>query len=285
MYETRSARVCRERALVLHAVGIPYEILELDGMRVLAVGYHVADEAREQLSLYEKENRGWPPVLSEMPRVSNGVIGAMCFATMLLILHWMTNAEAFGLDWYVEGRVDGRLMRQGEWWRAITALMLHADAPHLAGNMVIGAVFGLFLGQLVGQGLGWSLILAGGALGNIANVLLQHPSHRAVGASTAVFAALGTLTAYTWMHRRDARFHAAFRIAPLISGAVLLAYLGTGDVRTDIVAHLTGFGCGMAGGIIVARLPASWRRSGRRQLTIGLAAVLACAAAWLLALT
>ena len=35
------------------------------------------------------------------------------------------------------GRVTG-----GEWWRAVTALFLHADALHLAGNVIFGAAFG-----------------------------------------------------------------------------------------------------------------------------------------------
>lgn len=284
VYETRSPQACRERALVLQAINIPYELLELDGLLVLAVDAEVAEEARKQLSLYEKENRGWPPVLSQMPRVSSGVIGAMCYATLLVVMHWMVNASALGFDWYVDGRVDGRLMRGGEWWRAVTALMLHADAAHLLGNVVIGAVFGLFAAQLLGQGLAWSLILAGGTFGNIVNVLLQHPIHRAVGASTAVFAALGLLTAYTWMHRRDARFKAAFRIAPLISGVVLLAYLGTGDARTDIVAHLTGFGCGMLGGVFAAQLPPGWINDSGRQQRLGIGTAFACGIAWILAL-
>lgn len=284
VFETRSSRVCRERALVLQAVNIPYQFLELDGLQVLAVDIDAADEARRQLSLYETENRGWPPVLKQMPRVSNGVIGAMCYAALLVVLHWMANASALGFDWYIDGRVDGRLMRQGEWWRAVTALMLHADAAHVAGNLVVGAIFGLFVGQLLGQGLGWGLILAGGAFGNVVNVLVQHPIHRAVGASTAVFAALGILTAYTWMHRRDARFQAAFRIAPLVSGAVLLVYLGTGDARTDIVAHLTGFGCGMLGGIGAAQMDSRWRHDSGRQLLLGIGSLAVCALAWLLAL-
>ncbi|MBT8130948.1 MAG: rhomboid family intramembrane serine protease [Gammaproteobacteria bacterium] len=284
VFETYELVACRERALVLQAVGIPFEFIQLDGRYVLVVDADDADYAREQITLYENENKGWPPVLAELPRVSNGVIGTLCFGVLLVVLHWMAYAPAFDLDWLTAGRVDGRLMRTGEWWRAITALMLHADVAHLAGNVVIGSVFGLFVGQLLGQGLGWSLILFAGAMGNIVNVLLQHPSHRAIGASTAVFAALGVLTAYTWMHRQDVRFKLAYRIAPLVSGAVLLVYLGTGDARTDIVAHLTGFACGLGAGVFAARLPQRWRSDPMRQQQLGLAAVMACAIAWWLAL-
>ena len=284
IFESRSVQACRERALVLQAVGIAYEIIELDRWMALTVSTDQAAPAREQIRLYEHENHGWPPQLAQMPTVSNGVIGTMVFVTLLIVVDLMSRAGAFGQDWLAAGRVDGRLMLSGEWWRSVTALTLHADLPHLAGNLFFGAIFGLFTARLLGQGLAWALILAGGALGNITNVLIQHPSHRAVGASTAVFAALGVLTAYTWMHRRDTRFHLAYRSAPLVSGLVLLAYLGTGDARTDIVAHLTGFAWGMAGGLAAGFWPAITRLAESRQLRLGVVACAAVVLAWVMRL-
>ena len=126
--------------------------------------------------------------------------------------------------------------------------------------------------------------IGAGALGNITNVLIQHPSHRAVGASTAVFAALGLLTAYTWMHRRDTRYRLAYRSAPLVSGLVLLAYFGTGDARTDIVAHLTGFAWGLAGGLAAGHWPAISRFAAERQVQLGLATLATILLAWTLRL-
>jgi len=277
-------QACRERALVLHAVGIAYEIIELDRWLALTVASGQAAQAREQIRLYEHENHGWPPQLAQMPTVSNGIIGVLVFVTLLIVIDLMSRAGAFGQDWLAAGRVDGRLMLSGQWWRSVTALTLHADLPHLAGNLFFGAIFGFFTARLLGQGLAWALILAGGVLGNITNVLIQHPSHRAVGASTAVFAALGVLTAYTWMHRRDTRFQLAYRSAPLVSGLVLLAYLGTGDARTDIVAHLTGFAWGMAGGLAAAVWPALTRFAESNQLRLGLAACATVLLAWVMRL-
>lgn len=284
VFASRTAGKCRERALVLQALDISHFVFELEGRYVLAVRPEQAAEASEQIGLYESENRGWPPQLAQLPRVSNGAIGIMLYATILVLVFLMDNAGAFGQDWHLAGRIDGRLMRSGEWLRSVTALTLHGDIAHLAGNVVVGAVFGLFAGQLLGQGLGWWLILLAGASGNIVNVMLQHGSHRAVGASTAVFAALGLLTAYTWMHRNDRRFKLAYRIAPLISGGVLLAYLGTGDARTDIVAHLTGFAAGIGAGALASLRLAPWRDSLRAQRWLAIATVSLVAFAWLMQL-
>lgn len=284
IYTSRAVAQCRERALVLQALDIPHYVFELEDRFVLAVGAEFATPAREQLRLYERENRGWPPQLAQMPRRSDGALGVMLYATILIVVFMMDNAGAFAQDWHLAGRIDGRLMRAGEWLRSVTALTLHGDIAHLAGNVVFGSAFGLFVGQLLGQGLGWSLILGAGAAGNVINVLVQHGSHRAVGASTAVFAALGVLTAYTWMHRNDRRFALAYRIAPLVSGAVLLAYLGTGDARTDIVAHLTGFGAGLGAGAGASLYLERWRDSPRAQRRLGSATMLLVALAWLVQL-
>lgn len=273
VFESRTLPPVWERALVLRAVGIEHEVVEAGPWYVLAVdGAHSID-ASEQIRLYDAENRGWPPQLAQMPTVSSGALGMLVYIAVLIIIYLMSNAGAFGYDWYGAGRVDGRLMLHGEWWRSVTALTLHADLGHLAGNVFFGSVFGLFTARLLGEGTGWSLILAGGTLGNVTNVLLQDPSHRAIGASTAVFAALGVLTAYTWMHRRDSRYQRAYRMAPLVSGLVLLAYFGTGDARTDIVAHLTGFSWGLVGGLLAAHWPATSSWGTQRQLLLGAACI------------
>jgi membrane associated rhomboid family serine protease len=89
--------------------------------------------------------------------------------------------------------------------------------------------------------LAWLLILIGGTVGNLMNVLVQRPWHTAIGASTAVFAALGLLAAYLWTGKQLIRDSWARRWAPVVGAVVMLAWLGTGGERTDIVAHLTGF--------------------------------------------
>ena len=57
------------------------------------------------------------------------------------------------------------LFFENEWWRPFTALFLHADFPHLAGNVMIGGVFCVLVAQSFGQLRGWLLILASGVMG------------------------------------------------------------------------------------------------------------------------
>jgi hypothetical protein len=155
----------------------------------------------------------------------------------ILVMDLLQRHRAFGLDWWEAGMSRAGLIRDGEWWRTLTALSLHADPLHLVGNLVFGLVFGFLTGQLLGWGLAWSGMLLAGALGNALNALIHSPSHASIGASTAVFATLGILAAYSWKQRR----HLVNRWLPFGGGVALLAFLGMGGGRTDIFAHVTGF--------------------------------------------
>ena len=39
------------------------------------------------------------------------------------------------------GQAQAQLLLEGQWWRAATALTLHADAGHVLGNCLFGALF------------------------------------------------------------------------------------------------------------------------------------------------
>ena len=116
------------------------------------------------------------------------------------------------------------------------------------------------------------------------NALLQAAEHRAVGASTAVFAALGLLSAYVWRRGYLRTLSWPRRLAPVVAGIALLAYTGTGDENTDVVAHLTGFACGFALGLVYGQRPQPVSPGHRLQwLTGGVACVLVAMSWWLAA--
>lgn len=191
---------------------------------------------------------------------------------------------ALDRDWLMAGRIDGAAMRAGEWWRALTALTLHADLEHLAANIFFGGLFGAFSGRYLGSGVAWLLILLAGAAGNVVNVLILGPGHRAIGASTAVFAALGLLGSLGWAGRRRSVQGWIYRFGPIVAAVALLAYTGAGGERTDIGAHIWGFAAGLGAGWLAALIPRAVLLRATVQGVAGLAAVGALATAWVLAL-
>jgi len=281
-------RRCRLRAeaerytLVLAAMGIGSRLAPEEGRVVLLVAPGDAERARHEIAAYVAENLRQtppPPAVRPMPEALRGVLA---YVALLLFLHAAAGRGAFGLDWLGAGAAQAGRILDGELWRTVTALGLHADGAHLLGNIAIGGLFGLFLGQLLGGGLAWLAILLAGTAGNFLAALLRGGEQSSIGASTAVFAALGLLSALSWRQQAPARLRGLRRWAPLAAGAMLLGYLGIGGERTDVLAHVTGFLAGVAGGLGLTRLRPPLGAGA--QLAYGASTVLLLLLAWGLAL-
>ena len=261
-------RPCLERALVLKAVDVPFQLLRVPAGWELRVPEPDADRAQQELAQWERENLHWPPPKVQWTPRSAGWTGALVYAIVIMGFHLLqrlpaglfSSAGTVGgsVEWrralLHNGRGDAARLLDGEWWRAVTGLCLHGDLPHLIGNLVFGLLFGVLSAQALGSGLAWFAILLAGVLGNLANSLIHElwvsgPTHLSIGASTAVFGAVGLLTGFT---RRRGIGTAATRWGPVLAGLVLLGYLGMEGQNTDVLAHVTGFAAGILIGSLIA---------------------------------
>ena len=148
------------------------------------------------------------------------------------------------------------LIDRFEWWRPFTALFLHADVQHLAGNLVSGAIFGALVSRSIGPLRGWALILACGTLGNLLTSWVTYPMpFISIGASTAIFGALGILSGlgFSTSLRSRSSMSWAKVAAPVIAGIIMLGWLGGGspDSNTDVLGHVFGFSSGLVSGMLV----------------------------------
>lgn len=285
VFQSRTRRACHEMALVLQALDIEATIVAVDDYR-LFVAPEDAERAHAELESYVAESSGPPPAPEpEVVIRSSGLAGVTGYITVLLLFSYWQSHDSFGVDWLSDGRLQGGLVVAGEWWRGVTALTLHLDLPHLAANLVFGSIFGYFAAQMFGTGLAWITILAGGTLGNILNAWLQTASHRAVGASTAIFAALGLIAAFTWRRWRRNDKTWLRRWAPILAGIAVLAYTGAGGERTDVLAHLTGFASGVLLGVIYARAGDRIIPGRGFQGLLAVATLAALAVSWMLAVS
>lgn len=284
VFRSPSRSACTERALVLQALGIAGELRYDEMGWMLLVPGELAVRARQEIAAFESENTGWPRRARPLITLAPGRHGVATYVLVLLTIAWFQSHEFLGYDWLQSGRVQARAVLDGEVWRTVTALTLHLDIGHLIGNLVFGALFGLFVGQFVGSGVAWLGILLAGAAGNFVNAWLQPPWHSSAGASTAVFAALGMLSAYVWRRRGDFDERWPVRWAPILAGVALLAYTGAGGERTDIGAHITGFVCGLGAGLLFGSMAQSVFANRALQWIAGCTGGAMLALAWLLAL-
>jgi rhomboid protease GluP len=283
--QTRQRDQCRDSRLVLEAVGIPVQTVRWDGCWLLIVEQDDLTVAAAELEAYRRENHdraAAPP--DSVPVYGGAAVGIVLYAVAIVVVALLAAQSAYGFDWMAAGRMQAGKVVEGEWWRVTTALTLHVDSQHLLSNLAMGGLFCYFAGRVLGGGVGWLVIVSAGSLGNWINAMVQPPEHTSIGASTAVFAALGVIVAHAFRHRDSSVKRPLKRWSPLIGGVLLLAFTGLGGERTDVVAHVTGFLAGLLVGWIGCRMPHDWMADRRIQGWSGAAAVAAVAVAWFAAL-
>lgn len=233
------------------------------------------------LRQYRLENRGWG--LRHRLRQLDVRFHAAAFAWAGMLMLVQVLAEAAGGRLEAAGCMTHTAGARGEWWRLVTATMLHADVGHLAANVSTGlAALGLAMGRY-GAGWAWLTTLLAGALGNLAGLLFHPAPYRGLGASGMVMGALGLLTVQSlgaWRHPRVA-WRSVF--AGLVAGALLFVLFGLSP-RSDVVAHAGGYAGGLLGGLALQRLPAAWGPRAAADAWAGTAGLALAAGSWMLAL-
>jgi membrane associated rhomboid family serine protease len=257
IFRSDSHSECGERAFMLGAVGIQ-SITGFDGEHhLLAVDQADAAAAIAHLDSYATELRtaALSPVADSRPPwqpYPHAWVGVLVYVFVLVGIALAVAQGTWHVDDFARGELNAALVQGGQWWRAWTALTLHRDIAHLVANLGGGAWFGYLAARQLGAGSAWALIVTGAAAANLVDAGFGPASYLSVGASTAVFAALGLMAAHSWRTRLHLSQRLAVRWAPLVAGVVLLGWFGTAGEGTDVVAHALGFAMGCLLGALAA---------------------------------
>ena len=283
---TLSRLQMRNWSLVLESRHIPWRAERRVFGWQLLVPADLLERASRELRQYESENRGWPPPPPQAtPLIDNRTTTLWVLIAIgifyNLTLHKINLAGHHPVDWINLGNAHAGKIMAGQWWRLVTALTLHTDWQHLLGNLVIGGVFISRLCRDLRSGPAWLLLLAAGTLGNLVNAWLQNPAHRSVGASTAIFGAVGLLAAISMVrYRHNLRLRRRW-LLPVAAALGLLAMLGAGGENTDLAAHLFGFFFGLPLGFGAELATERWGRpSTRVNALLALTAIGLVVTAW-----
>lgn len=277
--------------LVLQSQDIPCRQEKLNGTLCLLVPPEELLTALGELRQFEATNLGWPPRPPAPAAMQSDGQALLWVLLGLAVFHFVSRwhlplCDDQACDWIAQGNAQAGRILSGEWWRTLTALTLHADALHLFSNIVLGGIILHRLGQLFGAGVALLLVLLSGATGNYLNALFQSPLHQSIGASTAVFGAIGLLAVVNTLRYR----HSLWRRWPLPIAAALglFAMLGVGteaDIgKIDIGAHLSGFFCGALIALLQRIIPDHITLSPQFNRGCGSAGLLLILASWWLAL-
>ncbi len=161
---------------------------------------------------------------------------------------------ATGDAMYIAGRCGTNLvLYEGQYWRLLTSVFLHAGLSHLGSNLLVQILMGGAVERNLGHIRYLFLYLVSGIGGNVVSVLydrVQGVNTYSVGASGAVFGVMGTLIILILRGRKKLRSGSS--LLPRAAFAVFYAvYSGFRNPYTDNAAHLGGLLFGAALGTLL----------------------------------
>lgn len=173
-------------------------------------------------------------------------------ATLLIIIAlgaifgWQLSSGALASEESIiaAGALVRERIAQGEWWRLLSATVLHGGMEHIVGNAVSLYILGMASEHAYGTRSMLLIYLASGIAGSLLSAAMgPGPS---VGASGAIFGLMGAVMVLFWKHHdelmvRDKRIG-------IVVAAWALFTIATGLMvpMIDNAAHLGGMFGGMA---------------------------------------
>lgn len=148
------------------------------------------------------------------------------------------------------GALNTSLVDDGEVWRLVTSIFLHAGWVHLIVNGLNMYALGALVHRLYGTLWMWLSFLLCGLSGSM--LTWAFGTERTVGASGAIFGWMGILCVLGWKHRHNLRGEGGKLLRRTMVFWTLLS-LGVGWVVPfiDNAAHIGGLLVGLALGVLL----------------------------------
>ena len=142
------------------------------------------------------------------------------------------------------------LIRNGEYYRLVTAMFLHADISHLANNMILLYFGGEIVEKTVGRIRYLILFFLSGICGNLFSAVYELSTgsfYESIGASGAVFGLVG---GHFYLVLAKKGRAAGMSVQRMVLMIALSLYSGFQSVMVNNAAHLGG----LLGGFLLAFL-------------------------------
>jgi membrane associated rhomboid family serine protease len=164
----------------------------------------------------------------------------------------------------------------GEWWRLVTAMFVHAGVLHLLATIIGVLPLGLLLERAVGSVAFATIYLTAGALASVVHLRSAPAISVGVGASGALCGVYGLLLAslvWALVARPTGPLPLAAAKQVCVAAVIFFVHALVSDALGP-AAELAGFIAGFTGGLAVARGLTRERPPTARALLLAVAAVL-----------
>lgn len=146
------------------------------------------------------------------------------------------------------------VFEDGQWYRILTSMFLHADMTHLTGNMLILYYMGDMVERAMGHVKYFVLYMASGILAAFASLFfagLTGDFTPSIGASGAIFGMIGALL---WIAIRNHGKYAIFNVRKILFLIGYSIFSGLVSTGVDNAAHVGGVISGFFLAILLYRL-------------------------------
>ena len=138
----------------------------------------------------------------------------------------------------------------GEYWRLVTPIFMHAGFAHMLFNSFSLVLFGPALEQLLGKTKFILLYLATGIAANIATLILEPLTYTHVGSSGAIFGLFGFYISITIFRKAMMSRENSQTIMTIAIIAVVMTFVQS---NINITAHIFGMLAGFLTGAAIYR--------------------------------
>ena len=180
-------------------------------------------------------NTGTKREKSKIPLVTIFIVGLNIIAFSLALND--------GADFMRYGALETTKVIEGhEYYRMVTSMFLHADFEHLSRNMIVLFFLGAAVEAYLGHTRWFILYIVSGIIGNLASLLMEWSADEvrlSIGASGAVFGAMGATLVIAFSNRRLLRDKSALGIRVLFMIAFSV-YAGLISDGVNNAAHIGG---------------------------------------------
>ena len=190
-----------------------------------------------------------PPPQRIRPAEDRPILTYILLGINLLIFVAMFISEVWQQELLIRGAiVPQKVLRNGEWYRLLTGMFLHADLTHIFFNGYALYIIGTQLEPLFGRTRYLIIYFLGGLAGSVFSVAFGTYEIPSIGASGAIFAIFTAQAVHFYQHRHI--YNAAVRrqVQQMVILIILNFGLGLLSTRIDNWGH---FG-GLVGGFILA---------------------------------
>ncbi|MBK3494512.1 rhomboid family intramembrane serine protease [Viridibacillus sp. YIM B01967] len=163
-----------------------------------------------------------------------------------ILIHIMSLIPIIGDNVFGLGFGANYLIADGEYWRLVTPIFLHAGLLHLLFNMFSLYLFGPELEKIAGKMRFFTIYFIAGLMGNVLTYLIQPPSYVSVGASGAIFGIFGAFAALVY-YTRNTMPQLKQTIMPIIVISLVMTFLQS---NINVTAHVAGMVTGFIIGLI-----------------------------------